>query len=383
MAGGGVIPEKSAKLSFTSHMASRTWIVTGGAGFIGSNFVRRAAEDTSRRLVVFDALTYAGHLESLSGLIDDERVRFVKGDIADRDAVRKLVAECRPQAIVNFAAESHVDRSIDGPGDFVRTNVNGTFELLEAARAHLANGSDEARKTFRFLHVSTDEVYGSLGDTGAFREDTPYAPNSPYSASKASADHLVRAWHETYGLPAIITNCSNNYGPYQFPEKLIPLMIMNALEGKNLPIYGDGGNIRDWLFVTDHCDAILAAIEKGRVGEKYNVGGNSERTNLQVVDALCATLEAERPATSNAALKARGLSSYSGLKTFVKDRPGHDRRYAIDASKIRRELGFEPKHDFESGLRATVRWYLDNTAWSAAVTKGKYDRERLGHAATA
>ena len=357
-----------------------TWIVTGGAGFIGSNFVRQAFVTTSNRLVVFDALTYAGHLESIEDLFVDDRVSFVRGDIADRDAVRNLFAEHRPQAIVNFAAESHVDRSIDGPGEFVRTNVNGTFELLEASRAQLATLSEEERAAFRFLHVSTDEVYGSLGETGAFREDTPYAPNSPYSASKASADHLVRAWHETYGLPALITNCSNNYGPYQFPEKLIPLMIMNALEGKKLPIYGDGGNIRDWLFVTDHCHAILAVLQRGKVGEKYNVGGNSERTNLQVVDALCAAIEAERPGRDNPALKDQGLLAYTDLKTFVKDRPGHDRRYAIDASKIRRELGFAPQHPFENGLRLTVRWYLDNPEWTSSVTHGKYNRERLGQA---
>ncbi len=356
-----------------------TWIVTGGAGFIGSNFVRQALATTMNRLVVFDALTYAGHLESIEGLFGDDRVLFVRGDIADRDAVRALFTEHRPQAVVNFAAESHVDRSIDGPGDFVRTNVNGTFELLEASRALLPTLSLEEREAFRFLHVSTDEVYGSLGDTGAFREDTPYAPNSPYSASKASADHLVRAWHETYGLPTLITNCSNNYGPYQFPEKLIPLMIMNALEGKSLPIYGDGGNIRDWLFVTDHCDAILAVLKSGRVGDKYNVGGNSERTNLQVVDALCAAIEAERPAEDNQAMRAKGFSAYTDLKTFVKDRPGHDRRYAIDASKIRSELGFAPAHPFESGLRLTVKWYLDNAEWTSAVTHGKYDRERLGN----
>ena len=356
-----------------------SWIVTGGAGFIGSNFVRRALSATSNRIVVLDALTYAGHKESLDGLFGDGRLVLVQGDIADRDAVRALFAEHRPQAVVNFAAESHVDRSIDGPGDFVRTNVNGTFELLEAARALVASLSDEDRSAFRFLHVSTDEVYGSLGDTGAFREDTPYAPNSPYSASKASADHLVRAWHETYGLPTLITNCSNNYGPYQFPEKLIPLMLLNALEGKSLPIYGDGGNIRDWLFVTDHCDAILAVLNKGQVGEKYNVGGNSERTNLEVVDALCAALEAARPASSNAALQAKGYRAYQDLKTFVKDRPGHDRRYAIDASKIQSELGFQPQHAFEAGLRLTVRWYLDHADWTTAVTKGRYDRERLGH----
>jgi dTDP-glucose 4,6-dehydratase len=359
-----------------------SWIVTGGAGFIGSNFVRRALSATSNRIVVLDALTYAGHKESLDGLFGDGRLVLVQGDIADRDAVRALFAEHRPQAVVNFAAESHVDRSIDGPGDFVRTNVNGTFELLEAARALVASLSDEDRSAFRFLHVSTDEVYGSLGDTGAFREDTPYAPNSPYSASKASADHLVRAWHETYGLPTLITNCSNNYGPYQFPEKLIPLMLLNALEGKSLPIYGDGGNIRDWLFVTDHCDAILAVLNKGQVGEKYNVGGNSERTNLEVVDALCAALEAARPASSNAALQAKGYRAYQDLKTFVKDRPGHDRRYAIDASKIQSELGFQPQHAFEAGLRLTVRWYLDHAAWTTAVTKGQYGRERLGHITT-
>ena len=360
-----------------------TWIVTGGAGFIGSNFVRQAFATTSNRLVVFDSLTYAGHLEGIEDLFADDRVSFVRGDIADRDAVRALFSEHRPQAILNFAAESHVDRSIDAPGDFVRTNVTGTFELLEASRALFATLPEEDREAFRFLHVSTDEVYGSLGPTGAFREDTPYAPNSPYSASKASADHLVRAWRETYGLPTLITNCSNNYGPYQFPEKLIPLMIMNALEGKKLPIYGDGGNIRDWLFVTDHCDAILAVLWEGKVGEKYNVGGNSERTNLQVVDALCAAIEAERPARSNPALRDQGLKAYTDLKTFVKDRPGHDRRYAIDASKLRRELGFEPKHAFESGLRLTVRWYLDNAEWTSAVTRGKYDRERLGHATKA
>jgi dTDP-glucose 4,6-dehydratase len=357
--------------------------VTGGAGFIGSNFVRQAFAATPNRLVIFDSLTYAGHLESVEDLFKDERVQFVRGDIADRDAVRALFKEHRPQAVVNFAAESHVDRSIDGPGDFVRTNVNGTFELLEAARSLLPGLSEEDRAAFRFLHVSTDEVYGSLGDTGAFREDTPYAPNSPYSASKASADHLVRAWHETYGVPTLITNCSNNYGPYQFPEKLIPLMIMNALEGKKLPIYGDGGNIRDWLFVTDHCDAILAVLKQGKVGEKYNVGGNSERTNLQVVDALCAAIEAVRPARANPALLDQGLKAYTDLKTFVADRPGHDRRYAIDASKIRRELGFAPRHAFESGLGITVRWYLDNAQWTSDVTKGKYDRERLGQAAPA
>jgi dTDP-glucose 4,6-dehydratase len=292
--------------------------------------------------------------------------------------VRAVFEAHRPSAVVNFAAESHVDRSIDGPGEFVRTNINGAFELLDAARALLAGADDAQRARFRFLHVSTDEVYGTLGDSGFFTEETPYAPNSPYSASKAAADHLVRAYHETYGVPTLLTNCSNNYGPYQFPEKLIPLMILNALDGKDLPIYGDGGNVRDWLHVQDHCDAILAVLDRGTPGGRYNVGGNSERTNLQVVDALCAALEAERPASANAALRARGLASYAQLKTFVRDRPGHDRRYAIDASKIRRELGFEPARTFESGLQDTVRWYLDHADWCAAVTRGTYGRERLG-----
>jgi dTDP-glucose 4,6-dehydratase len=279
---------------------------------------------------------------------------------------------------VNFAAESHVDRSIDGPGEFVRTNINGTFELLEAARAQLQRASEAERRDFRFLHVSTDEVYGSLGPTGYFTETTPYAPNSPYSASKASADHLVRAYHETYGVPALLTNCSNNYGPYQFPEKLVPLMILNALEGKPLPIYGKGENIRDWLHVEDHCAAILRVLDAGIPGQKYNVGGNSERTNLQMVDAICDALEQAAPSRSNAQLQAQGVASYHALKTFVTDRPGHDMRYAIDGSKIARELGVTPAHSFESGLAATVRWYLEHKDWCDAVTRGKYERERLG-----
>jgi dTDP-glucose 4,6-dehydratase len=316
----------------------RTLLVTGGAGFIGSNFVRHVLARADARVVVLDALTYAGNLESLADVSSHPRYEFVRADIADRDAVRAAFARLRPDAVVNFAAETHVDRSIDGPGAFVRTNLVGTFELLEAARAQATDG-------FRFLHVSTDEVYGTLGPEGAFSETTPYAPNSPYVASKAGADHLVRAWGETYRLPVLITNCSNNYGPYQFPEKLIPLMTLNALEGRPLPIYGDGGN---------------------------------ERTNLQVVDALCAALEAELPAARNAALAARGLRSYAELKTFVADRPGHDRRYAIDASLIRRELGWQPRHAFEAGLRETVRWYVANRAWCEAVQSGKYRRERLG-----
>jgi len=356
-----------------------TWIVTGGAGFIGSNFVRRAAATRpTTRLVVFDKLTYAGHLESLAGVIDGDHVRFVRGDIAERADVRRLFDETRPIAVVNFAAESHVDRSIDGPGEFVRTNISGTFELLEASRAWLQTASAEARAAFRFLHVSTDEVYGSLGPEGAFTENTPYAPNSPYSASKAAADHLVRAYHETYGLPTLLTNCSNNYGPYQFPEKLVPLMLMNALDGKRLPIYGDGQNRRDWLHVADHCEAILQVLATGVPGGKYNVGGNAERTNMQMVDALCDALEALAPAAANPKLQAAGVARYHDLKTFVADRPGHDRRYAIDASKIRRELGFAPSRTFEQGIAETVAWYLENRAWCDAVTRENYDRQRLG-----
>jgi dTDP-glucose 4,6-dehydratase len=352
-----------------------TLLVTGGAGFIGCNFVRLALAETEARVLVLDKLTYAGSLESLADVLDDPRFELVHGDIADRAAVRRLFAEKRPTAVVNFAAESHVDRSIDDASAFIQTNVVGAFELLEAARRHLAGLDGEEQNAFRFLHVSTDEVYGSLGPTGAFSESTPYAPNSPYAASKAGADHLVRAFHETYGLPALLTNCSNNYGPYQFPEKLIPLMILNALEGKPLPIYGDGGNVRDWLYVEDHCRGILTVLRHGRPGEKYNLGGRSERTNLQIVDTLCDVLESERPAADNPALAGR---SYRDLKTFVADRPGHDRRYAIDDSKIRAELGWEPRHDFASGLRATVRWYLANRSWCAAVQAGRYGRERLG-----
>jgi dTDP-glucose 4,6-dehydratase len=352
-----------------------TIVVTGGAGFIGANFVRKALADTDARVVVLDKLTYAGNLESLGDVSSHPRYAFVQADIADRAAVREVFAEHRPAAVVNFAAETHVDRSIDDPGSFVRTNVTGAFELLEAARLHLREHPSEG---FRFLHVSTDEVYGTLGATGAFSEATPYAPNSPYAASKAGADHLVRAYHETYRLPVLLTNCSNNYGPFQFPEKLIPLMILNAVEGKSLPIYGDGGNVRDWLYVQDHCEGILLVLRKGAPGARYNIGGGNERTNLQVVDALCAALDAELPAAQNPALVARGLGSYSGLKTFVADRPGHDRRYAIDASKIRAELGFAPRHAFESGLRETVHWYLANKPWCEAVQSGKYRRERLG-----
>jgi len=350
-------------------------VVTGGAGFIGANFVRHALAHTDARVVVFDKLTYAGNLESLAEVAQSPRYAFVQGDIADREAVRALLRAQRPSAVVNFAAETHVDRSIDDPASFVRTNVTGAFELLEAARQHLR---EQPHDGFRLLHVSTDEVYGTLGSTGAFSEATPYAPNSPYAASKAGADHLVRAYHETFGLPVLLTNCSNNYGPFQFPEKLIPLMILNAVEGKKLPIYGDGGNVRDWLYVDDHCEGILLVLRKGAPGSKYNIGGGNERTNLQVVDALCAALDAELPAAKNPALASAGLRSYSELKSFVPDRPGHDRRYAIDASKIRAELGWTPRHAFENGLRETVRWYLTNKPWCEAVQSGKYRRERLG-----
>lgn len=353
-------------------------IVTGGAGFIGANFVRLALAKTAARVVVFDKLTYAGNLLSLRDVQDDPRFLFVKGDIADREAVRKLFADHNPRWVVNFAAESHVDRSIEDPGAFLRTNTNGTFELLEAARAQYAAAESEARARLRFLHVSTDEVYGSLGPSGAFQETTPYAPNSPYSASKAAADHLVRAYHHTYGLPALVTNCSNNYGPLQFPEKLVPLTLLNALEGRDLPIYGDGGNVRDWLFVEDHCEGILCALEGGRSGEKYNIGGHGERTNLELIDHLLTLLEEARPAANNPAMQSRGLTSYADLKTFVTDRPGHDRRYAIDSTKISDELGWKPRYTFEEGFRRTVHWYLDNREWCEAVQTGTYQRERLG-----
>ncbi|RIL05299.1 MAG: dTDP-glucose 4,6-dehydratase [Proteobacteria bacterium] len=353
-----------------------TWVVTGGAGFIGCNFVRHALATSDARIVVLDLLTYAGSLENLRGLVDGERVVFVQGDIADADAVAAVYRDHRPSAVVNFAAESHVDRSIDTPKPFLVTNVGGTFELLEGARRHFATLDGAARRRFRFLHVSTDEVYGTLGADGLFSETTPYAPNSPYSASKAAADHFVRAYQHTYELPTLITNCSNNYGPYQFPEKLIPLMILNALDGKPLPIYGDGGNVRDWLYVEDHCAGIATVLAKGRVGEKYNIGGGNERTNLQLVDRLCELLDALRPAAANAALAGR--ASYAELKTFVPDRPGHDRRYAIDATRIRRELGWTPRHDLESGLEATVRWYLDNADWCTAIARERYQRQRLG-----
>jgi dTDP-glucose 4,6-dehydratase len=355
----------------------QSWLVTGGAGFIGSNFARLALEQSGCRIVVVDKLTYAGHRESLEEIWRHPRFAFVQADIADRAAVAAIFREHRPTAVLNFAAETHVDRSIDGPAAFVETNLVGTFELLEASRQLLSRLDEGARRAFRFLQVSTDEVYGSLGPTGAFSETTPYEPSSPYSASKAGADHLVRAYHATYGVPALVTNCSNNYGPYQFPEKLIPLMILNAVEGRPLPVYGDGGNVRDWLYVRDHCEGLLLALSRGRPGEKYNLGGGAERTNLEIVEALCGHLERALPAAGNAALAAAGVSTYAGLVTFVEDRPGHDRRYAIDAGKIRRELGWRPAHDLDAGLAETVRWYLEHRDWCRAVSGG-YERERLG-----
>ncbi|MFC3717012.1 dTDP-glucose 4,6-dehydratase [Luteimonas soli] len=348
------------------------WLVTGGAGFIGGNFVLEAAANGAR-VVNLDALTYAGNLDTLASLKDSPAHVFVHGDIGDRALVDRLLAEHRPDAVVNFAAESHVDRSIDGPGAFVQTNVVGTLALLEATRDYWKSLEGEAKDAFRFLHVSTDEVYGSLGDSGKFVETTPYAPNSPYSASKAASDHLVRAFHHTYGLPVVTTNCSNNYGPYQFPEKLIPLVIAKAIAGEPLPIYGDGMNVRDWLYVGDHCSAIRAVLEGGRIGETYNVGGDAERPNIEVVNTICALLDERRP-------REDGKPRNSQI-TYVKDRPGHDRRYAIDASKLKSELGWAPAHSFEQGIADTVDWYLDNQPWVQRVLDGSYRLERIGSAA--
>jgi dTDP-glucose 4,6-dehydratase len=339
-------------------------LVTGGAGFIGSNFVLDWLSQSEEPVLNLDALTYAGNLRNLASLEGDARHVFVKGDICDRRLVDQLLADYRPRAIVHFAAESHVDRSIHGPAAFMRTNVEGTFTLLEAAREHWSKLSDAEKQAFRFHHVSTDEVYGSLEpDDPAFAETKAYEPNSPYSASKAASDHLVRAWHQTYGLPVATTNCSNNYGPWHFPEKLIPLMIVNALAGKPLPVYGDGLNVRDWLYVTDHCSAIRAVLERGRVGETYNVGGWNEKTNIEIVRGICALLDELRPDPAG---------PYARLITRVTDRPGHDRRYAIDARKIERELGWRPAETFESGIRKTVRWYLDHAEWVAEVQDGSY-----------
>jgi dTDP-glucose 4,6-dehydratase len=342
-------------------------LVTGAAGFIGSNFVLEWLRATGEPVVSLDALTYAGNLENLASLEGDARHHFVRGDITDRALVDSLLAKHRPRAIVHFAAESHVDRSIHGPEAFLRTNIHGTFVLLEAARHYwesLRGDAPEAHAAFRFLHVSTDEVYGSLGaDDPAFTETNPYQPNSPYSASKAASDHLVRAWHHTYGLPVLTTNCSNNYGPFQFPEKLIPLVITRALRGEPLPVYGDGMNVRDWLYVTDHCEAIRMVLERGRLGETYNIGGWNEKSNIEIVRTVCALLDEMQPDS---------VGPRERLITFVTDRPGHDRRYAIDARKIADEIGWRPAETFETGIRRTVRWYLDHAGWVEGVLSGRY-----------
>ncbi|MGD0213404.1 MAG: dTDP-glucose 4,6-dehydratase [Terriglobales bacterium] len=340
-------------------------LVTGGAGFIGSNFVLQWIAHESASVVNLDKLTYAGNPRNVESVAEHPGYRFQQGDIIDRELLARLLQSERPRAIVHFAAESHVDRSIHGPDDFVRTNVNGTFSLLEEARAYWSALPEADRRMFRFLHVSTDEVYGSLGpNDSAFTETTPYAPNSPYSASKAASDHLVRAYHHTYGLPTLTTNCSNNYGPYQFPEKLIPLMILNACNGKPLPVYGDGKNVRDWLYVEDHCSAIRTVLSEGREGETYNIGGCNEKKNLEIVDTICALLDEFRP--SDPVLPHRNLVA------FVKDRPGHDRRYAMDTRKIERELNWRPKETFETGIRKTVLWYLQHEEWVRDVTSGAY-----------
>jgi dTDP-glucose 4,6-dehydratase len=341
-----------------------TILVTGGAGFIGSNFVLQQMQDESASIVNLDKLTYAGNLHNLESIAPDRKHEFVHGDIADRPMVRQLLEKHRPGAIVHFAAESHVDRSIRGPEDFIRTNVDGTFALLEETRAYWNGLPDKEQERFRFLHVSTDEVYGSLGPYDPpFSETTPYAPNSPYAASKAASDHLVRAYHHTFGLPTLTTNCSNNYGRFQFPEKLIPLMILNARDGKPLPVYGDGKNVRDWLYVEDHCEAIATVLQRGQPGATYNIGGWNEKPNIEIVQTICDLVDEIAP---------REAGSRRDLITFVKDRPGHDRRYAIDARKIDRDLGWKPKATFESGISKTVRWYLENEDWVRNVTSGSY-----------
>lgn len=347
----------------------KTLLVTGGAGFIGANFVLQSVA-AGNKVINLDKLTYAGNLDTLLSIEDELRHVFVHGDIGDRALVAKLLVQHRPDAVVNFAAESHVDRSIDAPAAFVETNVVGTLGLLECTRNYWRSLDEQDAKAFRFLHVSTDEVYGSLGAGGMFTEQTPYAPNSPYSASKAASDHLVRAFHHTYGLPTLTTNCSNNYGPFQFPEKLIPLIIQKALKGESLPVYGDGLNVRDWLYVGDHCSAIQRVLEGGRIGETYNIGGNAERENITVVKTICELLDLRRPLADG---KQR-----ESLITFVKDRPGHDRRYAIDSSKLQRELGWKPTETFETGIERTIDWYLDHQTWTDRVLDGSYRMERLG-----
>jgi len=345
-------------------------LVTGGCGFIGSNLVRHLLADPAHKVLNVDKLTYAGNRHSLDDLASDPRYRFAQVDICDAGALAPLFADFAPDWVMHLAAESHVDRSIDGPGAFIETNVVGTFTLLQAARSHYQQLTGEARNRFRFLHVSTDEVYGSLGPEGLFSESTPYDPHSPYSASKAASDHLARAWADTYGLPVLVTNCSNNYGPYQFPEKLIPVVILKALRGEPIPVYGKGDNIRDWLYVGDHAEALHTVIARGRNGETYNIGGNNERQNIDLVRLLCRLLDELRPRSDG--------KPYADQITFVTDRPGHDLRYAIDPTKIRTELGWTPKQDHTSGFRRTVQWYLDNEAWTASILSGEYKLERLG-----
>ena len=351
---------------------SKVIFVTGGAGFIGSALVRFLINETEHTVVNFDKLTYAGNLESLRSVEGSARYHFVQGDICDRDTVLAVFDQYQPDFIMHLAAESHVDRSIDGPGEFIQTNVVGTYELLEAARSYYATLVNDKKADFRFHHISTDEVYGDLGETGLFTEETSYEPSSPYSASKAASDHLVRAWHRTYQLPVVLTNCSNNYGPYHFPEKLIPLIILNALEGKQLPVYGDGKQVRDWLFVEDHARALYKVVSEGKLGDTYNIGGFNEKQNIEVVTAICNHLNGlikDKPAS---------LTDFKELITFVTDRPGHDVRYAIDATKINKELGWHPEETFESGILKTIQWYLDNQAWCKNVQDGSYQRERLG-----
>lgn len=353
-------------------MCAQTIVVTGGAGFIGSAVIRYLIEQTDAAVVNVDKLTYAGNLQTLASVSQNPRYRFEHADICKRQELERIMAEHKPTAILHLAAETHVDRSIDGPATFIETNVLGTYTLLEVARDYWMTLASDQQTCFRFHHVSTDEVFGSLGEQGLFSENSKYEPNSPYSASKASADHLVRAWHHTYGLPVVITNCSNNYGPFQYPEKLIPLMILNAIEGTPLPVYGQGNQVRDWLYVEDHARGLYRVLTRGRVGEVYTIGGLNEKTNLEVVNALCALLDERRP------VRAHGIRHYAELITYVQDRPGHDRRYAIDASKIERELGWVPNETFESGLAKTVQWYLNEVDWCRSVQARSYRRERLG-----